>query len=77
MPDDYIIPNFQNKTVSYAKDQTAARQVGLKVKTIANPTWHDPDSAELQLTITSNGSDSQPGTIKTNGEWVGVEVGPV
>ena len=77
MPDDYVIPNFQNKTVSYAKSQTSPRQVGLKIKTPENPTWHDPDTTELSLTIAANAANSPPGTTKTSGEWVGVEIGPI
>ena len=69
----WIVPNFRNKTVSEAESETPG-DIGVKVKSPADEQWHEPDAAEQSAAVVSNGPDSQPGTTKTAGEWVGLEI---
>ena len=74
MPDDYVVPNFAGWLVSAAQNHTTSAGVGLRVSTATDDPYHVPTSPELSRTIIQNGSNSEPGSTKHVGEWVGTEI---
>jgi len=69
----FLVPNFRSKKVSEVENETPSG-IGVKVKS-ADTEWHDPTPAEEDAEVVANGPNSQPGTTKEEGEWVGVEIG--
>ncbi len=69
----WIVPNFRNKTVSEVESDTPD-DIAVKIKIGNDGTWHEPGAAEQSLIVEDNGPNSQAGTQKTSGEWVGVKI---
>jgi hypothetical protein len=70
----YVLPNYAGQLVSQARTDVEAHQLTLRVSTGGDDPYHAPNSSELQKTVTANGPNSQPGSLKNAGEWVGAVI---
>ncbi len=75
MPDDYIVPNFSAQKVNQVRGRVPSG-IGVRVKEEGDQVFHAPSTAEEAWTVETNGPNSQPGSTKTTGDWVGVVVTP-